>query len=68
MIETEITTIDELIAYLQSIKELNNINGEAKLYIEAHEEAGGYPKDGIVASYNPTTHTIEFEPNMYSAW
>lgn len=65
--ETKITTIDELIAYLQEIKKLDNLNGEANLYVEAHEEACGTQIEGIIVSYDQNTHTIEFMPNIVYA-
>lgn len=64
MQESEIKTIDELIKFLNEVKKLDNINGEAELYIEAHEEACGTQVEGIVVSYDQDTHTITFEPNM----
>lgn len=64
MQEVVIKDIDKLIEFLNEVKKLDNINGEVKLYIEAHEEACGIEDDGIVVGYNQDTHTIYFEPNM----
>lgn len=64
MQESEIKTIDELIEFLNKVKKLDNINGEATLYIEEHEEACGVNVGGLLVSYDQDTHTITFEPNM----